>query len=597
MAAVAIVAALAVVVAIAVPYVASTRLVRQRIAVEIGLWSGYRVVLGAPPTIEIWPRLRTVLNDVSFYDPAESGAAPVATSQRIEIELSALDALRGDAVFRSAVLVRPVVRLRQVREGLFLPDLAGRGRLRAAIDGARATAQVPADTGASPRPDRTFGAFRISEGKIVAADPEGDRSLVTSIDGTVSWPTFNAAGRVTLTGQWNGEAISVDLQSASPLTLLAGGTGQTSVKLSSEAGEISFDGQARLAPSLQLDGRLALSTSALDRALLLAEIDRPEWRAVKSLSASGQVTGSAERVRLDQATMVINGQQGDGAIDVSSEGGAVRVAGSLAFTSLDSAAIIDVTMPFLERLFDPAAGRQPVAPIVDLRFSSGTIRSGAVTLGDVAATVALRDGSGSVDILEADALGGTLRASLKLDRSGADVAGALRVQATDVDGAAVAAALHLARLVPQAKGSFTVEATARSPFLATLMARTSGTASVRFGSGRIDGFDITAFLDKVKAGRFFSLGDVERGSTTVDKLSIDTNFSGGIVRIDAADLTSGQTRLWATGLLSYADRGVALNGGITPASPDTTRSGDDRTAYFVGGAWSAPLVSPLLTDP
>ena len=35
----------------AVPYVASTRIVRDRIAFEIGAWSGYRVEIGAPPTI------------------------------------------------------------------------------------------------------------------------------------------------------------------------------------------------------------------------------------------------------------------------------------------------------------------------------------------------------------------------------------------------------------------------------------------------------------------------------------------------------------------------------------------------------------------
>jgi len=75
------IAALAVALAIAfVPFLASTRIVRDRIAYELGSWSGYRVSIGAAPEIEVWPGLRASVNNVTSGQPKAISAGPPIVS-------------------------------------------------------------------------------------------------------------------------------------------------------------------------------------------------------------------------------------------------------------------------------------------------------------------------------------------------------------------------------------------------------------------------------------------------------------------------------------------------------------------------------------
>ena len=43
------------------PLIASTQIVRDRIALEMSAWSGYRVSLGAAPEIDVLPTFRATL--------------------------------------------------------------------------------------------------------------------------------------------------------------------------------------------------------------------------------------------------------------------------------------------------------------------------------------------------------------------------------------------------------------------------------------------------------------------------------------------------------------------------------------------------------
>src|SRR5690606_22132246 len=78
----------------ALPWLASTQIVRDRIAYELGLWSGYRVSLGEAPELDVWPTFRATLRDVSFHEWAQSSHAVLA-ADRMDVSLSPLAALRG----------------------------------------------------------------------------------------------------------------------------------------------------------------------------------------------------------------------------------------------------------------------------------------------------------------------------------------------------------------------------------------------------------------------------------------------------------------------------------------------------------------------
>ena len=64
----------------ALPFIASTQIVRDRIAIEMSAWSGYRVELGAAPDIEFWP-FRAILDNVTLSGWSDPSRKPVIVAE------------------------------------------------------------------------------------------------------------------------------------------------------------------------------------------------------------------------------------------------------------------------------------------------------------------------------------------------------------------------------------------------------------------------------------------------------------------------------------------------------------------------------------
>src|SRR4029450_10172300 len=92
------------------PLIASTQIVRDRIVLEMGAWSGYRVALGAAPEIEVFPTFHATLNNVTLSDWRDTHRLPVIEAERVEIDLSSLAALAGNIVFSNVGLGRAALR-------------------------------------------------------------------------------------------------------------------------------------------------------------------------------------------------------------------------------------------------------------------------------------------------------------------------------------------------------------------------------------------------------------------------------------------------------------------------------------------------------
>src|SRR5262249_2929177 len=89
------IALIVLVIVAALPWIPSTRLVRDRIALEMSALSGYRVELASAPEVQIWPTFKAVLNDVRLSDWDDQQHHPVLDAESIELELSPIAALQG----------------------------------------------------------------------------------------------------------------------------------------------------------------------------------------------------------------------------------------------------------------------------------------------------------------------------------------------------------------------------------------------------------------------------------------------------------------------------------------------------------------------
>ena len=593
-------AVIALVLAIALfPLVASTQIVRDRIALEMSAWSGYRVSLGAAPVIDVFPTFKATLSNVTLSDWLDYNRRPVVEAERVEIELSALAALVGNVVFSDVKLVRPTLRV--VPNGPFyLPTAPGGGRIASSVDAARiVVAANPANPDLGNLPSEPFGKIEFSDGRIVVAQGDKDREVVTSLSGNIDWSSVNRAGKLTTTGIWRGESVNINLSSPNPLVLFAGGAAPVSFALKSNPTSTTFEGTVNTAADSYLDGQITFNAPSLRRLLEWSQSEIAPKAAIGSIAVSGHLTGNAQRAKFEDTELTLDGNPGMGVLDVSLAGNVPSIAGTLAFETLDLKSFVSAFTPLtsdeggMPGAIDTKFANQME---LDLRLSAARATAGSIGMTEVAATAQVKNGLAVLDISDATAFGGTVQAGIRLDHNGDVDLAELRMLATDIDGAILGAATGMTELTPTGRGTISIILKGPARSWKSLLENADGSLSANFGAGELKGVDLPAFLKRAAQGGFFALNEVAKGSLPITSAELKAGIANGVVRIEKAEAKADGRDIWLSGLVPYVGGGLALSGKIFPSGADRATVAPEA-AFFVGGSWSIPFISPILQAP
>ncbi|WP_040594017.1 AsmA family protein [Mesorhizobium metallidurans] len=584
----------------ALPLVASTRIVRDRIAWEMSAWSGFRVTIDGAPRIEVWPNFRAILSDVTLSQWTETDAPPVIEAERVEVDLSAMAALRGDVVFSTARLVRPTIRVQRAANGLFLPAIPSGGRITRSIDTARAVISAdPAKPDLSKLPTDPFGTVEFRDGRMVTSVGGKDTEILSSLTGQANWAAMNSNATLSATGIWRGESIAIDAASPNPLVLFAGGAAPITLSFKAAPASFSFDGVASMFENAFFDGQAKFAAPSLRRVLEWSQAGIAPGAAIGSISVSSKVTATAGRVKLENTALALDNNPGMGALDLSFGEARPVIAGTLAFDTLDLWSFLSAFTPLT-----PTGGTGP-AEIdtsfadrvnLDLRLSAAHATAGAIQLADVAATAQVKNGLAVFDISDASAFGGNIQSSLRFDRKPEGTQVEIRLLASDIDGGAFATAAGMTRLVPIGTGTVSVILKGPGRTWDSIFENADGSVSATFGQGALSKLNLPAFLKHTEQGGFFALDDVSDGTLPIDGAELKASISNGVAKIDKAEANSAKYKLWLSGIATYAGRGLALSGGIIQPDQATTQTngqGPSQSSFFVGGTWSTPFISPI----
>jgi AsmA protein len=583
---------------LALPYAASTRLVRDRIAHEMSEWSGLDVAIGAAPEISVWPDLQANLTGVTLSLPG--GTAPAITAERVEIELSALAALGGAADFTRMRFIRPIVRIEEGAEVLALPR---GGKIAQAIETAReivAENRSAPDTGRLPAEE--FGIVEFSEGKVVSISGGAETEIVTGLSGKLGWEDLNGRANATASGVWRGEQFTVDLGSANPLLFLGGAATPVTASVKSAPVNLSFDGTASLGENPYVDGRVNFSAPSARKMLEWSQTGTLHGSAIGAVAMESRVMGDAERLRFEEAEITLDGKAARGALDLLLTGKLPMVAGTLAFDTLDLTAFLSAFTPL-----DPSAGTGPgiidadfaSRLKLDLRLSAAQASVGTIALADVAATARVDEGLAAFDISDASAFGGNIQAGLRFDRKAEGTQAGetqveMRLLASDVDGGAFGAAAGMTRLAPIGRGTVSVILKGDGSSWNSLLSNANGSFSASFGQGALSGIDIDGLLARSKGGVPFTLDEVTRDASPIDALELKANIADGVATIEKAEVRSPLQRIALTGAAPLGAGGLNLSGKAEPQQQATVGTADPAalTTFLISGPWSAPVVTP-----
>jgi AsmA protein len=578
---------LAVALVVSLPLIASTQIVRSRVAQELSAWSGYRVSLGEAPEIKVWPTFRAVLKNVGFREWAgEAGAPPVLRADVIEMQLSPLSAILGRVTFSRVKLVRPDLLVSRASGGALMPASPGGGQLYEAFEGAR-SAELPGEAGASEK----LGLVQFFEGRILASEGGSEEEVATSLTGEISWPQLSSPASLSATGIWRGEAVQISLLAQKPADLLGGRDAPIEASLSAVPLEGSFDGTVRLAPQPVFEGALSLQSPSLRRTLEWTRTASTLGAAVGAVTLSGKMQGGPTRLRIDDAELALGGDLGKGVLEVAF-GPRTSVSGTLAFDRVDLMSLLSE--------FSPAEqpGAQRADPALngdidlDLRLSAAAASGGPLELSKVAATAQIRDGLAAIDLSDATLFGGSLQAGFRAERKDGASQSELRLVAEDIDWAQLSAAAGFVDHIAKSRGSLSLVLKGPASSAQALLRLGSGTLNAKLGPGLISGVDLPALLKRAEEGGFFPLTEVSAGALAIDGAELKAQVSNGVARLESARAWTEQRLINIYGMVPYVDQSLALSGTVGPTEA-AVNSGVPVTEFFVGGSWDAPYISRI----
>ncbi len=592
-------AALLIAFVVALPFVASTQLVRDRIALELSAWSGYRVEIVGDPEIDVWPFIRATLHDVRFSAWNDAKRAPVITVERIETDLSALAALGGHVVFSSALLDHATLTVARASDGGLSVPVPEGGRLVHSVAAARAAvAASPESPDTGTLPADPFGRLTFTNSRVVEIVDGAETEIASAVEATLDWAALDRGARVAARGIWGGESVAATLSAPRALLLLGGGTSPLTLSIESAPVKLSFEGRVTSGGQRYVEGSLSFSATSMRRAMAWTGQRGGGAMPAGSLSARGTLSGNSNRLKFENAEVAFDGNPGEGVLELSLGGETVpTISGTLAFDALDLASMMGA--------FNPGNGGegQPIDSIfadrlgLDLRLSASRATAGSLTLADTAATIQLREGLAAFDISDATAFGGTLQAGVRFDRASGGDQAELRLNATDIDGVAFAAATGWTSMVPAARGKVSAMLKGPASRWADIPRSLAGPVSVSFDAGQIAGFDLADFLARTRSGGFVSLAEVAKGSQPMASLTIAATLAGGVAKIDKAELAMPDRVLALSGLVPYLDGGLALTGHLFVPKSDAPSGWASELDFFVGGAWRQPYATAIIAGP
>jgi AsmA protein len=593
---IAIAAGLIAVVALVLPYAASTRLVGDRIAQEMRDWSGLDVSVGAAPEISVWPSLQANLTDVTLSLP--DGNA-VLTASRVEVELSALAALGGDIDFTMARFIGPTIRIDDGAPPITLPR---QGRIAQALEIARAiVAENPTTPNRARLPADDFGTVEFSDGRVIGVSGGAEAELANNLSGTIGWKKLSGRADATASGLLRGEPFKIELSSASPLLLFGGAATPATVSLTSAPANLSFDGTANLGENPFVDGHARFSAPAVRKVFDWSKTESPIGPAVGAISVESRVMGDRARVRFEDASITLDGEPAHGAFDLLLNGKAPKLSGTLAFDTLDLGAFLSAFTPF-----DPLAG-DGLGVIdadfasrlnLDLRLSAAQASAGAIALTKLAATARVDEGVAAIDISDAGALGGSVQAGLRFDRNTMGEQVELRLLATDIDGSALGAAAGMTRLMPSGRGTVSVILKGKGENWKAVLARANGSFTASFGQGALSGVDMDALIERARGGAPFALDAIASESFPISGLEIKALIADGIAKIEKAEVKTPGHSVTLAGTAMLASSELALSGKAAPPPQANAEPVDPlATTFLIDGPWGAPTVTPTKALP
>ncbi len=362
-------------------------LVRDRLIAEVKARTGRDLTIGGKPTISFWPHVAVSVTDVTLSNPAGMTGAPLVTMPRLDATIQLWPLLSKQVLVDRVVLQSPRFTLVTDTQGRRNWDFAdaqmfrsGPRRVQYAKAGPLDLNDLPEDLrdfakGATDanRVTRAGGAdgfalarVRIIDGALLQVDERTKTGEeFKSIDMTIDAGEANGPLQASGTFVWQGEVVRLDTRVMPLQALASGAPAQTTIALTSQAGQVTFAGTASGGGTPKLEGLVTAKSPSIAKASHW--LGRPVVGEMASgpFTFKGRVTAGGTKLAVADTVLTAPDLNLTGALTLDQSGPRPKLSGSVRVADLNLEAFLRL------RLLEPTPRAHAAMPAAKAGAAAG----------------------------------------------------------------------------------------------------------------------------------------------------------------------------------------------------------------------------------
>lgn len=549
--------------------------------------TGRKLTLLKPPEVKLWPSLRLEVEGATLSNPPAMFDGTTISAQALKLQLSWSELLSRQINFQELTLVRPRLTL--------VVDKQGKANWDFNKDGGAAE---PSTGGGSPAIESVqLAPVRIEDGEIVYADERSGSSFrATGVNVIVSMSNAQAPMDVKGSLIWNGQRIDLQVFAKSPTRLATKGS---PIELSIQSANLTaaLSGLARFGDGLNLAGNLDVTSPDLRKLAKWAGAEIGGQAGLKQFSAKAGVDLSGQTVKLNKATIAMDGMNAQGNVVLALSENRPRITASLGLDRLN-------TNIYTGKQSSSDSGKPQAdwndAPIdfsslnsldARLRLRTGGIDYGDVKFGETLLDIDMGAGKLNADLKKITLYGSTATGKLSLDGSARVPRLTGQFDTSGLDALALFKDFAgTSRFEGKLATTLNLAANGRSQ--RELVSRLSGTALFRLTDGTIRGIDMAKMVTGVQSAVLGGWDKTDNAGTKFSTLSAGFRFTDGIGNNDDLSLVGPQVRVTGKGTVDLLRK--RLNYKVAPSA--ASAPGGEFTGLvvpvIVKGPWANPKIYP-----
>ncbi|WP_420349213.1 AsmA family protein [Pelagibius sp.] len=562
-------------VVVIVPMVVPLESYKAEIQAQAKQATGRDLRIDGPISLSLFPAIAISVEDVGFSNAPGASTPEMATIERLDVALQILPLIGGEVAVDRFILERPVINLEVDAEGKANWDLAT-GAAAPPPEPSASGGEAAGGGGGSAVSDVRLGEVRLVDGTLNYSDQQsGRQETVSEMNMELSLPSLASPFAAEGSAVWNGETVALTVGAESPRDLMAGEASNLAMTIEAAPVTFSFDGAARNAEELGLQGQLNLAVPSIRNLAAWAgnPLDFP-GEGLGPFNLEGMLEMTGAKVALTEAKLSIDEIAGDGLFSVDARGAKPVIKAELNVEQLNVNPYLPPEAPAGEGGDAGAtagasgggtqdAGDWSDEPIdvsalglldADLAFNAGGIQFREVKIGQSSLTVLLQDGKLTAELAEMQLYEGSGKGTIVVDGSSGQPA-----VAADFDLANFQAGPFLNDLADFDRILGTTETklsvTAAGASQRELVSSLQGDGAVVFRDGAVKGINLAAMMRNISVAAIDQSFDAAE-QTDFAELSGTFQIDKGIVSNQDLSLVAPLVRMTGAGTIPLPPRTV-----------------------------------------